>query len=1195
MPFDKCHMNCSSQYAYLRDNEQSIHVDDYIKRKRNLTCQNIFCLKGHELVCANGKKNKPHFRHKNLGDMYNNPMTEWHAEWQGNFPKTEIEFKKTCEQQIKTRIADVLLSETHVIEFQHSEMTKDEVNNRTSDYNIHNKTIIWVIDGNKNILVNELPKSGRVYLEFVTNLWKFQSFINCEFIYIDIDCEIYKICPKLIKSNMIDVQKPVQKHHFIECLLNNTELFADADPPQCKLFIKQQGAGNGKTYGIIQMLESDEFAHYKYFIYVSKQHSAVHVIYREFQQQIKNGNLSCIKLEGEPKLVNKKYIIQYYNLKTSEVCQIIIGTVDSFMYAIGNKNNTEIDKFEGIVNSIIDDHIETTTQCGSINYGGIKPKLFKKTILIGDEEQDLKPSYAKAIIQIMRNRYIDVYIVGDKLQSISNEVNAFTYLLENEFPFIETITYEFTNVCRRFNRPELINFVNAMIPFKKYNLPEIALAHQTLDMSKNPLTIFAGKTIYGTNANEDLINTEVETIMKYYEREVTEFSRLPKDFLIVTLFTQLNPLVDALQLAINIYWKRMDACDEFKRYAIFHKSEDGSSINLNESEDATRIVSIHSSKGDGRKVVFVIGLNESGLRSFSSGSDSLIYDSLFHVAITRMKEKLYIRCEGNDDISIKIQNYLQNTEFECSDIKPDMQIYNAIKLRTIKDCCKTEDNYRLFKDSVFDLINLQNLPTSDCADDKKIIDTSHHNVRFAAISIQLHLQIIKKEEEKKKEWNGNSDATIKKQIKAVFCRIIKTGITEVSSWKHYNMFLNKNNAYKKTTKTTETTETTEKYIPILKMVEKGRDYVKYFNIIVAFAKDILIKIKLVVDGKNVHDFCPLECMILYYMLEVVVCGRYTKCHISELYNIVDIYSKSFVQKSSRDAHNHCMCNKLFDTDNNASLNTCKINNGLESYLCVHYEKMNIISRNYMQFCSLYPNINWLMNYRVFFSGNTQDFEISNYYNLIGYDSESVIIAYIKPQFNSLNYNQILMDAVFDTYLVKNAVDHKFFSGKKISCVVFTTDLDVPYYINISNDILEQNETNIRRIVKDSVLSKYLIDGKIIYNFYKYWRKKCSNEIVRPLEIIDYIIQQFNVIKKEVETYAKCLPNYVTDFFNNIKFKLENCDKQQQKMILKEYDNKTRFIECLDKRLTDSVNRYFGLNLRDDDNDISDDDTGFHSD
>ena len=1207
LSFNKCGLHTSSQYAYLcegNERPKSIRIDEYIEQKHNLTCQNIFCLKGHELVCANGKKNKPHFRHKNAGDMDTNPMSEWHIEWQGNFPVTEIEFVKNCDQQIKNRRTDILLNETHVIEIQHSKITKEEVNNRKNDYNLHNKTIIWVIDGNEGILVNELPKSGRVYLEFTTNLWKFESFMDYDFIYIDIGCEIYKIYPKLIKSNMIDVHSPVGKSHFIDCLLNNVELFTDAHPLQCKLFIKQQGAGNGKTHGIIKMLESDEFAHYKYFIFVSKQHSAVHVIYKEFQQQIENGNLSHIKLDGESKFVNKKHIIQFYNLKTSKICQMIIGTVDSFMYSIGNKNHTEIDKFEGLVNSIIDDHIETTTQCGRINYGGIKPKLFKETILIGDEEQDLKISYAKAIIQIMRNRYIDVYIVGDKLQSINYEVNAFTYLLENEFPYIDKITYEFTNVCRRFNHPKLIHFVNSMIPFEKYGLPEIELVSQTVDACLNtPLTIFAGNKIYPTTSG-NVINAEVDAIMKHYEREVLELGRLPEDFLIVTPFTRSNPLVDALQLAIDIYWKNRDVHDdEYKRYAVFHKSEDGSSINLNESEKATRMVSIHSSKGDGRKVVFVIGLNESGLCKFGGKSDSLIYDSLFHVAVTRMKEKLYIRCEGDDDISVKMQKYLQETDLgEHTNIKPNIQIYDDIKLKNVKDNvkdnCKTTDNFQLFKVSLFDLMDLQILCSGDDTDDKQLIDTSHHDVRFASMRCNLLLQIVKKEEEKKREFDGNSDPTIKKQIKAIFHCIIETGINEVSNWKDFNVLLSKN------TDEPKKGETKSHYIPILKMMNNGRDYVKYYNIIVAFAKDILVKLKSVVDGNNVHNFCPIECIVLHYMIESVVQGKYTGFNISELYNIVDIYSKSFIQNSFRGEHCHCICNKCFTSGEWATPSTCKINNSLESYICVHFEKMNKFSSNYLQFCASYPNISWQLNCSVYFNGETSDFKLHHRYDLIGYDSDCIIIAYIKPQFNSLNYNQILMDSVFDAFLFKHVqrnygdeISHNYkkFSGKKIRCVVFTTDLEEPYYINITDELLEQNETVIRSIIKESVLTKYLLDSKMIYNFYKYWRKKCLPEITGPLEIIDYIVQKFKKEKEEKEK-NRSFPDYILEFFNNIKFKIESCrNKQEQTRILREYDKKEKFIEHLDQRLSESVNRYFGTHVSDLSEDDICEDTGFQSD
>ena len=54
-------------------------------------------------------------------------------------------------------------------------------------------------------------------------------------------------------------------------------------------------------------------------------------------------------------------------------------------------------------------------------------------LLIGDEMQDLHEDYMKAVIKITRERYVDFYAVGDKLQSISIEKNAFTFL-DKELP-----------------------------------------------------------------------------------------------------------------------------------------------------------------------------------------------------------------------------------------------------------------------------------------------------------------------------------------------------------------------------------------------------------------------------------------------------------------------------------------------------------------------------------------------------------------------------------------------------------------------------------------------------------------------------------------------------------------------------------------------------------------------------------------
>ena len=64
---------------------------------------------------------------------------------------------------------------------------------------------------------------------------------------------------------------------------------------------------------------------------------------------------------------------------------------------------------------------------------------------------------------------------------------------------------------------------------------------------------------------------------------------------------------------------------EYIKHSVFHKS-DSISIDLTESDNATRIVSIHSSKGDGRPVVFCIGLSENSLKKFSNEPNNIIYE-----------------------------------------------------------------------------------------------------------------------------------------------------------------------------------------------------------------------------------------------------------------------------------------------------------------------------------------------------------------------------------------------------------------------------------------------------------------------------------------------------------------------------------------------------------------------------------------
>ena len=1150
----KCNKNYQSQYAVI-DNAD-IHICEYIKIKNKASELKIKCKNGHQLVCVNGLKNKPHFRHKNTEDLDTQPMTEWHCEWQGNFPNTEIEYKKK-DTQIKDRRADVSLDNSvYNLEFQHSDIELQEVKNRKADYELHGRKIVWIIHGNDTVKVKYLEYSERYYLEFISAKWKYESYIDYEYIFIDIDDMLYKIYPNQVKNSMIDVETPLDKVTFIKYINENNPLIHNVDLPlQCTLYIKQQGAGNGKTFGLIQNIESRDFEHYECFIIVTKQHSAKTVIYNELKTQIDNNHLKYITdltFVNE----NKKYQISYKNTKTTNTCHILIATIDSLMYSLGNTKNKELNKFEGIITSIIDGYIEEKTK--SISCNGKSYKLNKELCLFVDETQDLSEDYAKAIITIMRNKYIDSYIVGDRLQSITLENNAFQHFSNHEFSYIQKKQYESTNICRRFYHDDLVKFINDIIPFSKYSLPAVEQYRQDDEPSKTHLELFEGVNVYANDTDKNKINKEVEKILKFYDNEVQQNNYKPNDFLIVTPFTNKNPLVNALETAIETYWINKNNNNSYERYAVFHKSEEGNSINLADSEKSTRIVSIHTSKGDGRNVVFVIGLDENSLLKFSNESNNLVYDSLIHVSLTRMKKKLYIRFINNgDDISSRIVKFMDDNNIIIeADIKPNINITTKIKYKDIIDDSFKKTNYQTLRNEI---LNKTNYTTDfDNSNERNIIDMSHHNIRYASMVIYLYIKIINNE-------NNINDSEVKKQLKAKFKTVIDKDILKAFNWQDYYTFLKEKNSC------------------ILKITNNGKDYVRYYDTIVAFMNDVKIKLQGILSNK-ITILCPLESIILYYMIDITHQGIYTDITMNELYNIIDIYSKSF--NNSYDGHNSCLCKKHFKTQ---YIETNKNIEKMSKYLTKHYEDINNVGKVYDAFLQQYPKVNWLRTHEIIYNGTNEDFKLSKKFNLIGYDSNNVFIVYVKPQFNDLHLYDTLMDSIYDTFLIKNIKqplqhddkekynkcleDFKKFNNKNIITVVFSLDnknyKTYQWYSNESKDLI--NNKIIVAQIRIKLIKKYISESKYVFSYYKYYRKQ--NVEVQAKRCI----KEFIIYYKNNKNYDK-MPQFLLRFFQKIEDDISASKNKND--ILQLYDDKEFFLNKLHGIIVNSLDEY--LDFEEDD-------------
>src|SRR5690606_28030619 len=117
------------------------------------------------------------------------------------------------------------------------------------------KELVWVIYGGDSVkIIKSNDDDDTVILEFIGNPWKYKSFMSYENVYLDINDMIYSITPKMVNSGMITVKSPITKHIFCEKMKGN-DLISIEPTHQTTLYVKQQGAGNGKTYGIVQLIQ----------------------------------------------------------------------------------------------------------------------------------------------------------------------------------------------------------------------------------------------------------------------------------------------------------------------------------------------------------------------------------------------------------------------------------------------------------------------------------------------------------------------------------------------------------------------------------------------------------------------------------------------------------------------------------------------------------------------------------------------------------------------------------------------------------------------------------------------------------------------------------------------------------------------------------------------------------------------------
>lgn len=1166
-----CDCDFDSQIAYVSkttnktDIINPITILDYLDdpclmKQIELREYFLICQEGRELIKYQSENKKSHFKHKN--SVWNG-MSDWHKNWQNKFKQTEV--------KIGNRRADAVI-ENNVLEFQYSKITKDNVIARQKNYEDHHKNLNWIIYCDDINIVLNYYSNGNCLVTFESDFWRYENFTSHQFIYLNIDGNIIKINPSMVRCHMVSGEIK-SEDIFVSEILNGKNIWENKESLPT-LIVNERGAGNGKTFEGVQRANYE----YKYdtFLYLTKRHSGKDVIYQEYKSQLSNGLLDNLE-EIENDILGKRYVFSFQRKDTDKKIKVIIGTVDSFIFTISDgKGKNSGPKFFIELAKSVQNGNTTMSKDGTIDYTKHRPKLNSKCLIVIDETQDLEPEYGYAIVTLMKITKMDVCILGNILQSIDSHENTQTMLLKTTSLDGIKIQHDLgKNKVKRFHNKKFIGFVNDIIRFDNFDLPQIegccdGECKYVHEDHLTPYHFFQVKNKFDRKTLD--IENEVEDIITKMKQEIDKYDYLPNNFMFIFPILSGNQFVDILESRIQDFWIKQfnDQCyqDKIKQHPFWssilnnstiagykfvfkHKSEDGKAINLIESENSTQILSIHASKGNGREVVFLLDVTEGSLRHFSKQND-LVYESLLHVAITRQKKSIYIGIELNgDDIHRRFVKYpiVKNSKIELS-------------LNSFKKSIKYDGVSSFGSGNHFEPINAiiknenydSKIPKNDDKENT-IIDWGHHLIRYSVLIYNFISNII----------NDKVEFPQRDQFTTILRKFTNPKFTiESYFYKDYMEKLRQISKIRKNGKEVY-------HIPILKFESSFKfEYNRYTEYINKIMKHIIKKITDSFEMEKFPILCPLESVILLHMISVRDQGKYNEPSIMDIYHIIKCYEDFSDDLDENHDLFGCKCREFFKFHSFIDKN---IYQEIRQSIKIHYdglERINTIYKNYI----LYTEKNYsskedfIYNYSHIIVKEDDNFKLYQKFQLISHSKTHVIVFYFLPQFNKLNFYDKIFKIIFDVFLLQNIrdednKDYERYNNKKVVACIITLETKDPIFFEI--DTVPHREL-LLDIIKKYLFEKFSSHHILVYDFYQYCKETRPKD-----ESGKYKIDSF---KFTYDKISKCnISFYIKDYFNDM-----NKMTIEEKKTLSNQLNKETLQKALDQKLEVAIQNFLGLNV-----------------
>jgi len=462
----------------------------------------------------------------------------------------------------------------------------------------------------------------------------------------------------------------------------------------------QDPPGSGKTYRLVRdyLLRAGELGYDNVFV-VTKPHSAKEVVRKELIEQIEEagGRITLTEHIHNNAFIMNVVLPNVDGLEPTPVT-IFIATGDSFLYSQWRiRTGPQTDMFDRMCHQISEDGPKYITM-----FKGKNARVNERSLVCIDEATKFDSRYTDTFLKVARVTECDIVVTGDILQSIEFEDNLLTDLCSGQKSCDDVkVTVHRGDQVRRCG-PDLVNFFTSIVGSRTYeregmNMPRSFFAtsgekpssYRIMPPVLDPMDLEDPRSNYKTGElppRLKAIEAFASAVAGEMVHDVKRMRLLPNDVIVVTPLVNKNLIANALQVCLETAWaglfldpdyrRTMEAerRDEFESYmamertwhVVLHHSESGRPIDTSRSRNSTRIVSVHASQGDGRRLAITVNLSQRNLCKFvhaSNATESRRYASFINVALSRCKEHQTVWLwKKDDDIFRRFLPCISNSE-----------------------------------------------------------------------------------------------------------------------------------------------------------------------------------------------------------------------------------------------------------------------------------------------------------------------------------------------------------------------------------------------------------------------------------------------------------------------------------------------------------------------------------------------------